>query len=363
MFMTALTTLSAASAQHTRTGKIEYYWNNTWEWHYQLDHQFNAQGLEVEYTNHRVSVLDSSLSLMSITRKGYSGSGRILWRSTRSIDMLTQQLSIGDSAAMEYDTQDSLIFVTHYALAGGIWTPDTRNSFYRNTIGELDSVLVDTNASGTWDLAARMLVTLNTEGWISHIRYDSLVNNGWSPYAELAITYDTDGHPVLAETTDPTPTPYEGTRQSFTYDAQGDLDSLVISTKVPGGAWHDQTSAGYDPVGDGLSNSRVYYKLDTLSVDWTLSARTTYEPSTAIHERPMAMRLLAYPNPATDQVTLPALGEGVIVDLIAADGRIIHRKRTEAGGILDIRDLAPGRYVASIVTTTGSSAATTILKH
>lgn len=363
MFMTALTTLSAASAQHTRTGKGESLWNNTWEWHYRLDHQFNVQGREVEYTNHRVSVLDSSLSLMSITRKGYSGSGRMLWRSTRSIDMLTQQLSIGDSTAMEYDTQDSLIIETTYALVGGTWAPDTRNSFYRNALGELDSVLVDTNAAGVWDLAARMLVTLNTEGWISHVRYDSLVNNGWSPYAELAITYDTDGHPVLAELTDPTLTPYEGTRQSFTYDAQGDLDSLVISTKVPGGAWHDYSSAGYDPVGDGLSNIRSYYKLDSLSVDWTPNARTTYEPSTAIHERPMAMRLLAYPNPATDQVTLPALEEGVIVDLMAADGRIIHRKRTEAGGILDIRDLAPGRYVVSIVTTTGSSAATAILKH
>ena len=39
-------------AQHTRTGKGESYWNNTWEWHHQLEHQFDAQGQEVLYTHY-----------------------------------------------------------------------------------------------------------------------------------------------------------------------------------------------------------------------------------------------------------------------------------------------------------------------
>lgn len=361
--MVAMIMASSTNAQLTRTGKGESHWNNTWEWTSRLDHQFNAQGQEVMYTHHRVSVMDSSLSLSSITHKGYSGTGRMVWRSSRSVDPLTELLSIGDSTVLEYDAQDSLSVETTYALDGSSWVPGSRSTYHRNAIGGVDSILVDTNAAGTWELAARMLVTLTTEGWIEHIQYDSLLNNTWIPYAELAIAYDPDGHPVMMELTDPTPSPYAGTLQVYTYDAQGHTDSLVLSAKLPGGAWHAYSSAGYEPAGDGLSNLRSYYKLDTLSVDWTPNARLTYEPSTAMPERPAALLLRAFPNPATDQVFLPDLRAGVAVDLIAADGRVITGRRTGANGSLDIGDLAPGMYVARTPTTTGTIASTSIIKR
>lgn len=353
---------SAGLAQHARTGKSEYYWNNTWEWHYQLEHEFNAQGLEVQRTNSQVSLIDSSLFLVAITRQAYSASGRLIWRTTRSIDMFTQQLSIGDSVAFLYDAQDSLVSTTSFALGGGAWAPVARSTYWRNALGAMDSILVDTNAAGTWELAARMLLTLNAQGWIAQIRYDSLVNNGWHTTAELAITYDTDGRPVLTELTDPTPSPNEGTRQQYGYDAQGHLDSLVMSTKLPGGAWHSYSCAGYDPAGDGLLHLRSYYKLDTLSEDWMHNARITYDPATTIREHWTAL-LRAFPNPATDRVALPDLGAGVAVDLIGPDGRLIPGRRTDVRGELDIHDLAPGLYVARVIMKDGVLATTTFLKH
>ncbi len=116
--------------------------------------------------------------------------------------------------------------------------------------------------------------------------------------------------------------------------------------------------------GDRIPFARlnITYTARGHEASWT--CRITYDAAPTGMPGPTgALVLLAHPDPATDPVMLPDLGAGVVVDPIAPDGRMITGKRTEARGVLDIRDLAPGHYVASFVTTTGSSATTTLLKH
>lgn len=351
-------------AQHTRTGKGESYWNNTWEWHHHLEHQFDAQGQEVLYTHYSVSVLDSSMTMESITHKGYSGSGQLVWRSTRSADPFTQLLTVGDSTVFVHDAQDSLLTETMYTLDGGSWELSTRTTYYRNVIGALDSAYVDTDAFGNWNLAARMLITLNAQGWTEHIQYDSLLNNVWIEYAELEIAYDPDGRPTLYEYTDPTPIPYEGVRHAFSYDAQGQLDSLVHSTKFPGGSWHSYSCTTYDPVGDGLSNYSNYYRLDTLSIDWTLNDRLTYEPFTAIPERPTAAVLRAFPNPTEDVVRIPELtGTPVRIQVCDGHGRVALEQSLVMDGTISLAGLPAGSYHLVTTDPRGGVRFTRVLKH
>jgi hypothetical protein len=185
----------------------------------------------------------------------------------------------------------------------------------------------------------------------------------WVTTDSSTITYDTDGRVGQITEIDLFVPAEWGIRRTYSYDAQGFLDRVDHEGSPLGGVFELTGWTSFDPAGDGLYNT-VDTAWDALAQEGVPVFRIRYEgASNTAPELVRVTTLLAYPNPATDQVTLPALGEGVIVDLIAADGRIIHRKRTEAGGILDIRDLAPGRYVASVVTTTGSSATTTILKH
>ncbi|WP_375378214.1 T9SS type A sorting domain-containing protein [Hymenobacter cellulosilyticus] len=59
--------------------------------------------------------------------------------------------------------------------------------------------------------------------------------------------------------------------------------------------------------------------------------------------QPSALSL--YPNPATNQVTLPGLAVGTRVQLLDAVGRTVHATTVDTNASISLRDVAPGWYV------------------
>lgn len=116
--------------------------------------------------------------------------------------------------------------------------------------------------------------------------------------------------------------------------------------------------------GDRIPSARLNttYTASGCEASWTCRITDDAEP-TGMPGPTGTLVLLANLDPATDPVMLPDLGAGVTVDPIAPDGRMISGKRTEARGVLDIRDLAPGLYVVRVIAPTGAPTTTILLKH
>jgi hypothetical protein len=69
----------------------------------------------------------------------------------------------------------------------------------------------------------------------------------------------------------------------------------------------------------------------------------------AAHPRALGL----YPNPAADQVRLPALAVGTPVQVLDALGRLVRETAVGAGAQVSVRGLAPGLYTLRATTATG----------
>jgi hypothetical protein len=107
-----------------------------------------------------------------------------------------------------------------------------------------------------------------------------------------------------------------------------------------GGYFFQQGQFGATPLmGNGATTAAGYVaQLNTL-------------PTASTPARPLALGV--YPNPATDQVHLPALAPGTRLELLDVLGRVARTATVSAAATLPVRGLAPGLYTLRAIDAQG----------
>ena len=93
-----------------------------------------------------------------------------------------------------------------------------------------------------------------------------------------------------------------------------------------------------------------------LWIDRTPSARLTYDPSTALHAHPAALLLRAFPNPATDRMSVYMVGDNSRKELKLYDlsGKLIYSQPVnDMFTTLDLHKLTKGLYIVKITSMDG----------
>lgn len=358
----SLLLVASASSQHQRIGYAEHVNSGQWDTLSQYVVTIDAQGRETIRQYNYFDQLTGNWNTAGLLTQTWTASGQIGSLTYVAFDPLQGTVLSRDSSVYAYDALDSLASVEHYTWFSGTWLLTRSVSVFRGATYAMDSILQFVHDGGMPTLRSRDRVTNDPMDRPIRIVTDTL-GVVWVTTDSSTITYDTDGRVGQITEIDLFVPAEWGIRRTYSYDAQGFLDRVDHEGSPLGGVFELTGWTSFDPAGDGLYNT-VDTAWDALAQEGVPVFRIRYEgASNTAPELVRATTLHAYPNPATDQVTLPDLGAGVMADLISQEGRVITSKRTDARGVLDIRDLAPGLYVVRVIAPTGAPTTTILLKH
>jgi hypothetical protein len=132
-------------------------------------------------------------------------------------------------------------------------------------------------------------------------------------------------------------------RHSAYFEVQRSLNGSIYAT-VDKQAAHGTTAQAhfYTSLDQTAPACRLYYRLRQVDTDGTES----FSPVVTLAATTAATTLTLYPNPAHDELTLPAAGEPVqVFDLT---GRVLQATTLPASGRLSIAALPPGTYLLRV---------------
>lgn len=140
------------------------------------------------------------------------------------------------------------------------------------------------------------------------------------------------------------------------------FDSVYIEQFGQGFAFPEPETIEYKWIAQGMDEPVL--QIVTTGGQIT-TARFFYEEdiSTGIVATAAAANFSAYPNPANEAVTFTGAQSGIIV-LRDAAGRVVRSQRVSTGVVvMNVADLAPGNYAATMQGTTATRVAQVVVQH